>query len=56
MVALVLHHPRMEAIGKAVDRVALGVDALVADMLEARHHAAQARHRQTTFPAVLDLA
>ncbi|MCY1431500.1 hypothetical protein D9M71_474700 [compost metagenome] len=51
-----LHHPRMEAVGKAVDRVALGVDAFVADVLETRHHAAQTGHRQAAFPTLLKFA
>ena len=53
MIALVLDDAGMEALGLALDRPALDVDAAVADAREARHHAAQARHRQAPFPALL---
>ena len=36
-------------------RIALRVEARVADARPARHHAAQAGHRQAAFPAVLEL-
>ena len=53
MVALVLHHAGMEAVGLALDRPALRVEAAVADARMARHHAAQAGHRQAALPAVV---
>ena len=42
MVALMLHHPRMEAVGKTHNRLPLGVETFVADLLVTVHGAAQA--------------
>ena len=51
MVAFVLHHARMEALGRAHDPPALGVIAGVADVPRPLDPAAQARHRKTPLPA-----
>ena len=48
-----LHHARMEAVGLAVDRLALRIEAGVADAREARHHAAQARAPTGSPPSPL---
>src|SRR6185437_2882251 len=56
VVALVLHHPRVETFGRAVDRRAARIHALVTDQRMPAHHPAQARHRQTTFPAFFHVA
>ena len=55
MVALVLHHARVEALDRAVDGGARFVESAVAQPREARHHAAHSRHRQAAFPGFLDL-
>ncbi len=55
VVALVLHHAGMEAVGHALDRLALQIEAAVADARMARHHAAQAGHRQAALPVLLHL-
>ena len=51
VVALVLHHPRMETIDAAVDPVPLPVEALVADPLPARHQPPHPRDAEATLPA-----
>src|SRR5581483_10913395 len=56
VVALVLHHARVEALDRAVDRLAKGVEAGVADLAVARHDAAHPGHRQASLPALLHLA
>ena len=54
VIALVLDDARVEALGLALERPALDVDAAIADARETRHHATQARHREAPFPAFLD--
>ncbi|MNS76913.1 hypothetical protein D3C72_1104800 [compost metagenome] len=56
VIAFMLHHPRMKAFGEAVNHLPLGIDALIANTPKTRHHTAQARHRQATFPAIFDFA
>ena len=41
MVAFVLHDTGMKAVGNAVDRLSVGIEAGVADALMPRHHATQ---------------
>ena len=49
-----LHHPRMKTVGVAADPVAVLIKPFVMNPCPARHHAAHAWHRQTTFPVRLD--
>src|SRR6185312_10674046 len=56
VVALVLHHARVETLGLALDGLAVLVVARVAQPRVARHEAPHAGHRKTAFPALLDLA
>src|SRR6185437_11535963 len=53
MVAFMLHDTGMEAADGAVDHVALGRRAAIADARPARHGAAQARHREAALPSEL---
>ena len=53
VVAFVLDDARVEAVDVALDAAAGRIEALVAQPREARHDAAEARHRQAAFPAVL---
>ena len=53
VVAFVLHDARMEAVGVALDRPALQIDAAVAELRVARHDAAQARAPTGTLPSPL---
>ena len=55
MIAFVLHDARVEALGHALDRAALEVEAAVAQPRVPRDDAAQSRHRQAAFPALLHL-
>ena len=52
VVAFVLHHAGMEAVHRAVQRVAIQVEPGVADARPARHQPAQTGHRQAAFPTV----
>ena len=52
MVALVLNHAGVETVGFTLYQPALGVEAGVADARMARHHAAQAGHRQAALPTI----
>ena len=54
MIDLVLNHACMESVDRAVDRLLLWIDPGVAEPRVAGHHAAQPRHRQAPFPALLD--
>ena len=56
MIDFVLDHTGVEGVGLAFDRLAQRVHAAVADACPARHHAAQARHREAAFPALFFLA
>src|SRR4051812_42423674 len=54
MVALMLHHPGVKSLGRALDRLAVEPDAPVADMRRPLDPAAHPRHRKTALPAALD--
>ncbi|MDT4875218.1 hypothetical protein FQZ97_1105680 [compost metagenome] len=45
----------MESFGNALDRLPLRIDALIANTPITIHRPTQARHRKTTFPALLHL-
>src|SRR6187402_2621921 len=55
VIALVLHHARMEALGHAIDGIALLVEARVAKLRVAGHDAAHAGHREAALPPFLHL-
>src|SRR6059058_5086248 len=56
VVAFVLDNARVESFRFALERFALDIEAAVPELRVARDDAPHARHRQTSFPILLDLA
>ena len=53
MIALMLHHPRVKALGLSVDGIALSIEATVSHMSWPWHHAAHPRNRKASFPILV---
>jgi hypothetical protein len=47
-----LNHPRMKTAGFTLDKLAVRVETLVANVLVAIHYTTQARDGQTAFPTL----
>lgn len=55
VVTFVLDHPRVEALHRAIDRLAVGIHARVVQPTPARHTTTESRHAQAALPAPVAL-
>src|SRR6056300_1713528 len=53
MIALMLHHPRVKALGLSIDGIAVRIEATVSYMRRPWHHAAHPRNRKTPLPILV---